>query len=234
MARVVKEREYAVRRDEILDVAQRLVQTKGYAAMTIQDILDGLGISKGAFYHYFDSKGDLLEGIIERMLTEVEGRVIPIVADPELSALDKFHRFFSFLAAWKTAQREFVVALLRVWYTDENAVVRQKARSLMVRRVSPLVTSIIRQGVGEGVWSTPYPDGIGEVVLSLLQDMSDALAEVLLSADPAVGNPACAQRKVAAYTDALERVLGAQRGSLEVVDDETLDLWFEVSRELVE
>ncbi|MFN8482397.1 MAG: TetR/AcrR family transcriptional regulator [Anaerolineae bacterium] len=232
MARAVKEHEYAVRRDEILDVAQRLVQTKGYEAMTIQDILDRLSISKGAFYHYFGSKGELLEGILERMLTEVEGRVTPIVHDPELTALDKFHRFFSFVAAWKTAQRDFVLALLRVWYTDENAVVRQKTRTMMVRRVSPLVTSIIQQGVRERVWATPYPDAVGEVVLSLLQDMSDALAEVLLSSDPAVSNLACAQSKVAAYTDALERVLGGERGSLEIVDNRTLDLWFDVVREM--
>ena len=51
MARTVKA--HAVRRNEILDVAQRLIYTKGYEQMTIQDILDGLQISKGAFYHYF-------------------------------------------------------------------------------------------------------------------------------------------------------------------------------------
>src|SRR5262245_58568880 len=54
MARVVKE--HAVRRGEILDVAQRLVYTSGYEQMTIQDMLDELQISKGAFYHYFSSK----------------------------------------------------------------------------------------------------------------------------------------------------------------------------------
>src|SRR5665647_2543286 len=68
MARVIKE--HAVRRGEILDVAQRLVYSKGYEQMTVQDILDGLQISKGAFYHYFGSKPALLEALIERMLGE--------------------------------------------------------------------------------------------------------------------------------------------------------------------
>ncbi|TMD98834.1 MAG: TetR family transcriptional regulator, partial [Chloroflexi bacterium] len=40
MARIVKEQAYAVKRNEILDVARRLVDTKGYEQMTIQDILD--------------------------------------------------------------------------------------------------------------------------------------------------------------------------------------------------
>jgi AcrR family transcriptional regulator len=49
MARTVKEEEYAVKRKEIVDVAQRLVYTKGFDQMSIQDILDELHISKGAF-----------------------------------------------------------------------------------------------------------------------------------------------------------------------------------------
>ena len=54
MARTVKEQEYAEKRNEILDAAQRLVYTKGYERMTIQGILADLQISSGAFYHYFD------------------------------------------------------------------------------------------------------------------------------------------------------------------------------------
>ena len=54
MPRVVKEEDYAARRNEILDVARQLVYTKGYEQMSIQDILDALKISKGAFYHYFE------------------------------------------------------------------------------------------------------------------------------------------------------------------------------------
>src|SRR5438093_12568621 len=105
MARIVKE--YAVRRNEILDVAQQLVETKGYEQMAIQDILDDLQISKGAFYHYFDSKPALLEAIIERMLQEVEQLLVPIVHDPQLPALEKFQRFFAVSAGWKTARKEF-------------------------------------------------------------------------------------------------------------------------------
>lgn len=233
MPRVVKEHEYAVRRDEILDVAQRLVQTKGYEAMTIQDVLDGLGISKGAFYHYFGSKQALLEGIIERMLAEVEGRIGPVVNDPDLRALDKLHSFFAVAAAWKSTQQAFVLALLRVWYTDENALVRQKVRLLMVSWMTPLLTLIIEQGIREGVWSTPYPAQVAEVVLSLLQDFSDAVALLLLASDTAHCDLSRLQNTVAAYTDAIERVLRSETGSIQILDSETLRAWFVASRELV-
>ena len=72
MPRVVKEDDYAARRNEILAVARKLVYTKGYEEMSIQDILDEMKISKGAFYHYFDSKPALLEALIDRMGDEAE------------------------------------------------------------------------------------------------------------------------------------------------------------------
>src|SRR5712691_1713827 len=114
MARIVKE--HAVRRNEILDVAQRLVYTKGYEQMTIQDILDDLQISKGAFYHYFDSKQALLEALIERLLDEGVQLLLPIVDDPHLPALEKLQRLFDRLVRWKTAQKTFLLALMRVLY----------------------------------------------------------------------------------------------------------------------
>src|SRR5215813_5003396 len=97
MARTVNEEEYTTKRNEILDVAQRLVFTKGYERMSIQDILDALKISKGAFYHYFDSKAALLEAYIERGQDDLDKVCSAIVDDPSLSAPDKLRRFFTAL-----------------------------------------------------------------------------------------------------------------------------------------
>src|SRR5215467_13975135 len=122
MARSVKEEEYAAKRNEILDVAQRLVFTKGYEQMSIQDILDALAISKGAFYHYFDSKPALLEAFIERGQEILEQTFRAIVDDPHLSALDKLRRFFSVLEGARLANQAFLTDLAHVWFADENAI----------------------------------------------------------------------------------------------------------------
>lgn len=220
MVRVVKE--HSVRRNEILDAAQRLVYTKGYEQMTIQDILDDLQISKGAFYHYFDSKQALLEALIERMGEEVEQLLIPIVRDPHLPVLEKLRRFFPALSGWKTARKTFFLSLLRVWYDDDNAIVRQKARALAVKRISPLLTEIICQGIQEGILTTAYPDKVGEVVAFLVLDLSDTVAGLILSWEPGQDVYLRVERTVAAYTDTLERALGAPTGSLPLIDAETL------------
>lgn len=226
MARVVKEDAYAARRNEILDVAQRLIYTKGYEQMSIQDILDDLRISKGAFYHYFGSKGAVLETLVERMAVD---EVIPllntIVRDPHLSALEKLNRYFDTASRWKTAKKAFLLELLRVWLADENAIVRQKMYSMSIKHVTPLLTEIVRQGIREGVLTTPYPDQMGEVVYSIAQSLGNIFGELLLLHEPGRDNLRQLETVIAAYTDALERVLGAPSGSLKLIDTEMLKEW---------
>jgi AcrR family transcriptional regulator len=225
MARTVREEEYAARRNQILDVAQKLIYTRGYEQMAIQDILAELAISKGAFYHYFGSKQVLLEAMIERMLEQAELIIEPIVLDPHLSALAKFERYFDAVARWKSAQKEFVLALLRGWYTDDNAIVRQKVSAMGLRRVAPFLATIIRQGVAEEALRIPYTDHLGEVIMCLMQGFGDTLARLLLE----VGHSEDAWRHIEdanlTYTDALERVLGATPGSLHLFDVNLLRQW---------
>ena len=94
MARTIKINEYAERRNEIIDAAQQLIYTKGYENMSIQDILDHSQISKGAFYHYFDTKKDLIDALLIRMVDESAQTLKPIVDDPKLTAPEKIERFF--------------------------------------------------------------------------------------------------------------------------------------------
>jgi len=80
--------------------------------MTIQDILDALGMSKGAFYHYFDSKAAVLEALITRMRDDAMGMLKPILDDPALPALDKIRRFFAETGRWKTIPPETLPPVL--------------------------------------------------------------------------------------------------------------------------
>ncbi len=232
MPRTVKPDEYASKRREILDAAQRLVFTKGYEQMAIQDILDELKISSGAFHHYFDSRGALLEALIKRMKHESEQPLLPIVHDPLLPALEKLQRFFATLDRLRIAHKSAVVELLRVWYTDDNAIIRQKVDEAVVEQRAPLLTEIVRQGIREGVFSNSYPDQAGEVILSLLQGMGSTHAKLLLSLEQERDDLRCIDEIVAgivathaAYMDAIERVLGAPPNSLYRTDAEAVKVW---------
>lgn len=213
------------RRAEILEVARRLVETRGYEQMTVQDILDELELSKGAFYHYFDSKLGLLEALVERMGDEMEAVAAPIVADRALPAVDKLRRLFDRLARWKTGQKAFLLALLRVWYADENVRVREKARVITRLRLEPLLTAIVREGTRQGVFASGFPEHVGKVVLSLLQGLNEEVGVLVLRSEGADRDAGLLESTIAAYTEALHRALGMPPGSVEFVDPATLEEW---------
>lgn len=225
MVRMVDEAAYAARRNAILDVAQRAVETKGYEQMAIADLLGELQISSGAFYHYFDSKPALLLALVERMADQIEQLVLPIVHDPKPGALDKLQRFFATLDQGKYENKRFVLAYLRIWYGDENAIVRHKLHIVRVKRFTPWLEKIIQEGTQEGVFQTSYPDQAARVIISLLEDLGYATAELLLAEEHSPDDLSNLQRIVEACADALERVLGAPTGCLLPTSRAGLSQW---------
>jgi len=229
MARIVNKEEYELRRNEILDAALRLVYAKGYEQMSIQDILAELNISKGAFYHYFDSKQALLEAMIERMAKQVIDFLVPIVQDELLPAPEKLRRVFDIAARWKTERKETMLTLVNVWYADENAILRHKSQAAVLPLIAPLLTEIVCQGVREGVFQTAFPEQISQIIFSLLQSFGDTLVKLILQQESGVEALQHLEILSASHQDALERVLGAAAGSLPLFDTTILREWFPLS-----
>jgi AcrR family transcriptional regulator len=228
MARTINEQMFAEKRNEILDAALKLVYVKGYERMTIQDIISEIQISSGAFYHYFHSKQAVLEAAIERIQQESEKPLVSVIHDPRLTALEKLHRFFTTLDQMRIDQKSSVIELLRVWFTDNNAIVRQKVDEAVTERRTPLLNEVVYQGIREGVFTTRYPDQAGEIILSMLQGMGYTHARLLLSIDHISKEESCIQAIVnthAAYMDAIERVLGAPSGCLYRNNTESVRVW---------
>ncbi|WP_418277071.1 TetR/AcrR family transcriptional regulator [Isoptericola jiangsuensis] len=65
--------------DAVLKAALDLFSTQGYATTSVQQIVESAGVTKGAMYHYFQSKDDLLFAIYDRMLTLQKRRLDEIV-----------------------------------------------------------------------------------------------------------------------------------------------------------
>ena len=82
----------AVRRAELLDCAQRLFMQKGYERTTINDVIAATGLSKGAFYHHFRAKEDLLEAITRRFGQQALAQVATVQDDGSLNALQRIDR----------------------------------------------------------------------------------------------------------------------------------------------
>jgi len=226
MARTVNSTLHRVRRVAFLDVAQRLVQTKGYEQMSVQDVLDALEVSKGAFYHYFDSKQALLEAVVERFADGAIAALAPVIDEPDLPALRKLERIFAGIASWKADRKELVLALIEVWNSDGNAIVREKVRRLTVSRMVPLLSRVVKQGIDEGVLKVSSPDETATVLVSLMLGVQDLAIDLFLARQAGTISFEVVQRTIASFTEAFERILGIPKGSVELTDQSTLHFWF--------
>jgi AcrR family transcriptional regulator len=226
MARTLDPEAHAIRRDAFVDTAQRLIQTKGYEQLSIQGVLDELGASKGAFYHYFDSKAALLDAVVERMTEAASATLGPIADDPTLSALEKLDGVFSGLARWKGERTELVLAVLRVWLADDNAIVRERFRQGIVIRLTPLLARIIEQGKAEGMFTTGSADHVGRVLVSLIQGANEVAVELYFARQANTVTFEEVELRLAAYQEAFDRILGLPSGSFPSVDRQTLRQWF--------
>ena len=227
MARTLDPAAHAVRRDTFLDAAQRLITLKGYDQMSIQDVLAEVGTSKGAFYHYFDSKAALLEGVIDRMVLQATGELQPLLDDPDRTALAKFNGMFQGLATWKTQRRELLLAVLETWLSDDNAIVREKFRREVVETITPILTAIIRQGVHEGTFAVTSPEHAARVTVSLLLGANEHASALYLGNHAGEIPFEVVEGALNAYPEAMERILGAPPGSLRWWDDNAiLHDWF--------
>ena len=226
MARTVNLEVHKVRRDAFLDVAQRLIVTKGYEQMSIQDVLDELEASRGALYHYFDSKQALLDGVVERFADEALETIDPILADSKLPALTKLERVLGGIARFKAEQKELVLAILEVWNSDGNALVRERLRHLTAKRMMPILTLVIRQGVEEGLIASSDPEETARVILYLMQGYQELASEHFLGRQAGTVSYEQVLKSNRIATEAFERVLGIPPGSVTLADEATLRFWF--------
>lgn len=155
---------------------------------------------------------------------EVVGRV---VSDPALSAVEKLHTYFSAISSYKEQRKEFLVALMRVWFSDDNAIVREKLRREQVRLITPHIAAIIRQGIAEGSFTLTNPDQMARVVLSLFLDTGDEAGQLYLARLRGEIEFDVVRQRFAAYETALERLLGVTPGALALLDEHVLRTWFD-------
>lgn len=86
-----------IRREELMDAAQRLFLEKGFAATSVAEIVAAADVAKGTFYLYFQTKDDVLAALQERFVEQFCVKVD--TANAEATAKDWGYR----LDAWMDA-----------------------------------------------------------------------------------------------------------------------------------
>lgn len=149
--------------EKILEVSQRLFLEKGYDNTTIQDIVDELGgLTKGAIYHHFKSKEEIMDALSEKMFTS-NNPFEAVKRRKELNGLEKMR------------------LAVKLNQADENQVelTRQAIPLLKNPRVltgmlesnrqflCPYWLELIEEGKKDGSIQTQYPKELAELLVLL-------------------------------------------------------------------
>lgn len=147
----------------ILDVAFRLFMEKGYERTSIQDIINNLGgLSKGAIYHHFKSKEDILVAVTDRMTAESNRMLAAIRNRPDLSGKEKLTAIFK-ESINRPVQNDIFTAAPDF---SRNAKLLFSLLHETIDDAAPnYILPILRQGLSDGSIQTDYPEQLAELIL---------------------------------------------------------------------
>lgn len=149
----------------ILDVSTKLFFEKGYEQTSLQDIIDGLGgMTKGAIYHHFASKEDILIAVVNRMCDDNSVEMARIRDDASLTGKQKLEKMFSKSLTNPRQKDMFTVT--------PNLIENPKLLVYYLKNVVDLVVPdyivpVIKQGVEDGSIKTDYPEELADAIMFL-------------------------------------------------------------------
>ncbi len=201
MIKVIMEHDERI--NDIINKTEKILAKKGYDNTSIADIIKKVGIAKGTFYHYFNSKNELLDTIVDRILKEIWDQIDVIVANEESDAIAKVFGFFSVFRSIVQGREK----LFEDIHKEENAHIHLKIEKKMYPAITPKFEKIIRQGIDEGVFDTKYPNEAATVIMVSIAALTPTQEHFHKSIQREID-----MARVKIFFDLMERILGAKPG----------------------
>lgn len=206
---------------EILDCAQRLFFSRGYDNTTVNDVIGEAGLSKGAFYHYFDSKAALLDALAVRMARESMTDLQPVLDDPRLDAISRLNALFAGSRRLKIEYAPQIRNSFEVIFRPENIVLFHRMDQAVTAVVTPALTEILRQGNEQGVFDAPDPHAFAEMLLQFRLSLGAVMNTALEQAKAGKADAAAEalEARLRFYGMAIDRVLKLPDGTIEMAEE---------------
>jgi AcrR family transcriptional regulator len=187
--------------ESIIDIATKLFMEKGYEHTTMQDIVDGLGMSKGAIFYHFKSKEDIMDAVVDRMIRQMESAARAIADDTTLTAHEKMQQIISAVSISDSPDGGFIEEL----HHPDNAMLHQRSISGTIDMLAPITADVIAQGMDEGIYHTDHPLETIEFIL--------AGSQLIFDEGFFTRTPEELQSRMIAFIRNIELMLGASEGS---------------------
>ena len=195
MSRIIKKPEE--RRREIVSASRSLFLSQGYENTTIQDVMNKLQIAKGTTYHYFKSKEELLEAVIDDMVTEHKEVMEKTLNESKGNAIDKMKTLIN---VGRTAPSSSHFSI----HQSNNKELHARLLAVTLTKLAPLYARVISQGCEEEVFRVDYPLECAEILLAGIQFITDVGCHSWSSED--------LERRMKAIPTLIENQLHAPKG----------------------
>ena len=150
-------------RTKIMDSAIKLFSTRGFNAASVDDICEEAGISKGAFYHHFESKQALFLALLDGWLQVIDNA---IEASKDKTAPETFTQMTeAFPAIFEGADLRLPM-FLEFWLQASRDQKIWEASIAPYRRYHKYFTSLIKKGVEEGSFVEVDPELAARMIVS--------------------------------------------------------------------
>lgn len=205
-------------RKRIIETAEKLFDRRGYANTSVQDILDALNMSKGGFYHYFDTKMDLLSEVCRRRNEQWYEHGVEYVRAMNAGPTEKLNAALKLMNMLDRDSISMLGLLTELHAQGQDAVPRQELRKITIEMLSPLIEEIIFNGVVDGEFMARRPSETARLITLLALDVNEECARHISENH---ADPECALdvlEMLSAYRDTIETLLNAPYGSIDLFE----------------
>lgn len=138
-------------RDQLIHAALVLFDTNGYPRTSVEDIVAKAKVTKGAFYHHFGSKEEVLE-IIHNVYVESQIELCTRIISEDINPREKLRE----LARATITNLNQYRAHVSVYLQDRRFLTDQRKKNVLEKRseIDKLFNSIIEDGVRSGYFRT--------------------------------------------------------------------------------
>lgn len=184
--------------NQILDALSTLLLDKEIQSISVSEIAQTAGIGKGSIYYYFPSKEAILEALVERSYKKTLETAGSLALQTEVSPFTRMAMIFQ---ACRSSSIEFLTEQAKT-APQETAFLRQKYIQYLIKQLKPVLTTIIEQGIGQGVIQFNHPAALAEIVLIVLtikldnslspstpEETEDTICGLITLLEKGTGNP---------------------------------------------
>ena len=158
--RVTKEPE--IRRAELIEAARQLFDKNGIKNTQVSQIVERVGVAKGLFYYYFKSKDEIVNEVVDLVMSELKEASRKILADSQLTFYQKTSEFVALymhmIDQFSGDEEENLDSMLEI--ISHNPIA-QDANALLQGQLERLIL----QGVEEGHLTIAYPEETVRVLI---------------------------------------------------------------------